>query len=304
MKRSLKSEKFWLYASLISFAVFYLTLTWKTTENIDSVITNSLFWGAIFFRLWQRRDRLSFKSDLFSTTFGLFLLAIALIKSVSLYWFESIIFLPFTPFFGCLGLAAIASGYKELKQYWLELLLVCLLFLPSDTLGWLFNKYFHIQTLTAKFAAYLLYYLGFNITSQNQDVFLNLSTGEHFIASVNYSCTGVSMIMLMLKLTLLLESLLKMKRWQHFLFPIAAVAIGFVLGSIRVCIMTLLLPQPDKFNYWHGTDGAQIFSTAAILIFFGFCYLILNKKTGNGERGIVTKQKIIANREKVISNGK
>jgi cyanoexosortase A len=302
MKRSLKSDQFWLCASLISFAVFYLTLTWKTTENIDSVITSSLFWGVIFVLLWRRRDRLNFRSDLFSTTFGLSLLAIVLVKSVSLFWFESSLFLPFAPFFGFLGLVAIASGFKGLKQYWLELLLVGLLFFPSDRFGWLFNKYFHIQMLTAKFASYLLYYLGFNTTSQNQDVLLNLSTGKHFVASVNYSCTGVSMIMLMLKLALLLESLLAMKRLQRFLFPIAAVAIGFVLGSIRVSIMTVLLPEPDKFNYWHGTEGAQIFSTLAILLFSGFCYLVLKEGTGNGEQGIGNGEQVTENMEKVIGN--
>ena len=100
MKRSLKSDQFWLCASLISFAVFYLTLTWKTTENTDSVITNFLFWGAIFLLLWRRRDRLNLRSDFFSTTFGLSLLAIVLVKSVSLFWFESSFFLPLTPFFG------------------------------------------------------------------------------------------------------------------------------------------------------------------------------------------------------------
>jgi hypothetical protein len=164
MKRSLKFDQFYLYGSLISFAVFYLTLTWKTTENIDAVVTNSLFWIAIIFLLWQRRDSLKFKSDFFSIVFGFSLLAIVLFKSISFFWFESLLFLPFTPFFGFLGLIAIASGYKGLKQYWLELLLVSLLFFPSDMLGWWFNKYFSIQILTAKFAAYLLYYLGFNTT--------------------------------------------------------------------------------------------------------------------------------------------
>ncbi|BAU63917.1 hypothetical protein STA3757_12860 [Stanieria sp. NIES-3757] len=287
MKRTFKSNQFWFYASLISFAVFCLTLSWKTTENIDSLITSSLFWGAIFLLLWRKRgqteelvkcNRINFKSDFFATVFGFSLLGSILFKSVSYFWFESLLFLPFTPFFGFLGIIAIASGFKGLKQYWLELLLSGLLFFPSDKLGWWFNQLFQTQIITAKFANYLLYYLGFNTISQSYNILLHLPEKGYFTASVNYACTGVSMMILMFKLTLLLESLVMMKMLQRFLLPIAAVVIGFVLGAIRVSIMTVLLPEPAKFDYWHGTEGAQIFSTLAILIFSSICYLALNKQ--------------------------
>ncbi|AFZ36283.1 exosortase [Stanieria cyanosphaera PCC 7437] len=281
MRRSLKTNQFWFYASLISLAVFYLTLTWKNTQNVDFIVTNSLFWGAIFLLLWRKRKQFSFGSDFFSTTFGLFLLTIVLIKSVSLVWFESLFFLPLTPFFGFLGLIAIAFGLKELRKYWWELLLSGVLFFPSDTLGWWFNRLFQIQIMTAKLANYLLYYFGFNTISQNYNIVLHLPEQGYFTASVNYSCTGVSMIILMFKLALLLESLVMMKQLQRFLFPTAAVMIGFFLGTIRVTIMTVLLPEPDKFTYWHGTEGAQIFSTLAIVIFSSFCYLQLKEQKFN-----------------------
>lgn len=278
MKRSLKSNQFWFFASLISLAVFYLTLTWKSTQNIDLIVTNSLYWGAIFLLLWRRHKEFNFSSDFFSTTFGLVVLTIVLIKSISFFWFESSLFLPLTPVFALLSLLAIAFKLKELRKYWWELLLSVVLFFPSEILGWWFNRLFQIQILTAKFANYLLYYFGFNTISQNYDILLHLPDQGYFTASVNYSCTGVAMIILMFKLALVLESLVTMKRLQRFLFPIAAVIIGFMLGVIRVTIMTVLLPEPDKFNYWHGTEGAQIFSTTAIVIFSSFCYLQLKEQ--------------------------
>jgi hypothetical protein len=36
-----------------------------------------------------------------------------------------------------------------------------------------------------------------------------------------------------------------------------------------------MIPEPAKFAYWHGSSGAQIFSTLGIVIFAGFCYWIL-----------------------------
>lgn len=281
MKQSFKTARFWLHTNLICLIIFYLTLIWKTTESIDAVVTNSLFWGVIYWRLWQNRKQLNFHSDPFSIIFGLILLAIVLYKSIFLFWFESSLFLPFTTFFALFGLLAIAFGLKQLKQYWLELLLASLLFMPSDTLGWWFNQFFHLQLITAKFTNYLLYYLGFNTISRGHTIILWLAPNKYYSAVVNYACTGTSMIMLMFKLALCLESCVVMKPLQRLIFPIAAIVIGFLLGSIRVSIMTILLPEPNKFNYWHGAEGAQIFSTLAIFIFSSFCYLLLQKSNNN-----------------------
>ena len=56
-----------------------------------------------------------------------------------------------------------------------------------------------------------------------------------------------------------------------------SITIGFVLGVIRVCIMTLMIPEQVTFDYWHGAEGSQIFSTVAIMIFSGFAYWVLNR---------------------------
>ena len=53
---------------------------------------------------------------------------------------------------------------------------------------------------------------------------------------------------------------------------------GFFSGVIRVCILTLAVPNPAKFDYWHGNSGSQIFSTFAVCIFAGFCYWIWQKQ--------------------------
>ena len=85
MKLWQKSDKFWLFSSLVSFAVLYLNLIWKTTADIDRLTTESLFWIAILWLLWLRRDKLNVNSNLFSTSFGLVLICLVLAKSFSLF---------------------------------------------------------------------------------------------------------------------------------------------------------------------------------------------------------------------------
>lgn len=273
MKLSSKSDKFWLFSSLVSSAVIYLNLVWKSTESIDRLSTESLFWVAILWLLWRRRDKLKLKSNVFATVLGSVLLILTLFKGFSLFWFESKL-ICFLPFMITLGLALIASGFKGLKQYWQELFFAGFLFFPVSTI---IDKLINITVLNAKISSFLLHYVGFNVGSQSNEIFLYLPDLGKFTAIVGYSCTGLSMMVLMLRLSLLLIAFFPLPKKEHILIPLESVGIGFGVGVIRVCILTLLLPEQAKFDYWHGSDGAQIFSTIGIVLFSFFCHFVLTK---------------------------
>lgn len=277
MKLLLKNDKFWIFSSLISLSILYLNLTWKTTGDLDRITTDSLFWGAILWLLWRRRDKLSLNNDLFSSFLGLLLIALVLFKSISMFEFESTL-ISLIPFFAAIGLASIASGLKGLRQYWRELFFAWFLFFPTGVIGYFSDRIFHITVLNAKFATYFLYYFGFNAASQGNKVLLSLPQKGNFKAIVDYPCAGVPMILLMLKLSLLLVTFFSLKKAQRIWLPLVAVGIGFFLGVIRVCILTLAIPNPASFDYWHGSNGSQIFSTLAILIFSFFCYSVIERQ--------------------------
>ena len=276
MKLWQKNDKFWLFSSLVSFAVLYLNLVWKTTSNLDKLSTESLFWAAIFCLLWKQKDKLKLKSTLFSNCFGLVLICLVLAKSFSLYWFESTL-IPLIPFLLTFGLALIASGFMGLKQYWRELFFAWFLFFPDGAIGTIIDKSIHITVINAKFASFLLHYVGFNVASQSNKVLLNLPDLGNFTAVVDYPCAGLPMIILMLRISLLLIAFFPLPKKERILIPLTSFGIGFGLGVIRVCILTLLLPTEAKFDYWHGSNGSQIFSTLAIVIFSIFCHSMLKK---------------------------
>ena len=273
MKLLPKSDKFWLFSSLVSCAVLYLNLVWKTTGDIDQITTESLFWIAILWMLWRQRNTLNLKSDLFSTCFGLVLIIVVLAKSFSLFWFESNL-IPLIPIFLTFALALIASGFKGLRQYWRELFFAWFLFFP---IGILIDKVINITVVSAKSASFLLHYVGFDVSTQSNQVFLYLPDLGKFTALVGYSCTGLQMMVLMIKLSLLLLAFFPLPKKERIFLPLISLGIGFGLGVIRVCILTLLLPNKDTFDYWHGSEGAQIFSTLSIMIFSFFCHLLIKK---------------------------
>ena len=275
-KNVVKSNGFWLLIILSFLGIFHLNLTWKSRENIDHLTTNILFYGAIFWLLWQRKEKINIQSDLFSSLIGLSLLVIIIIKAIYLFSFEYNL-LSLIPFGAGISLALIASGFKGLSQYSQELFFAWFLFFPTGVIGNFIDNIVKITVLNAKFATYFLYYLGFNVTNQGNEVLLSLPNLGDYKAIVDYPCAGVPMILLMLKLSLLLISFFPVGKSQCFSIPMVSIAIGFFLGVVRVCILTLVIPEQASFDYWHGTEGSQIFSTLAIMIFFGFAYWVLNR---------------------------
>lgn len=280
MKFSNKNNLFWLFFSLSWLGIFYLNLVWEHTENIDKLTTNTLFCGAIFWLLWQRKNKINLNSDLFSSLIGLGLLVIVIIKTISLFSFEDNL-LSLMPFSVGISMALIASGFKGISQYRQELFLAWFLFFPSGIIGNFIDNSIKITVLNAKFATYFLYYLGFNVTNRGNEVFLSLANFGDYKAIVDYPCAGVPMILLLLKLSLLLVSFFPVKKSQCFTIPIVSIVIGFLLGVVRVCILTLAMPEQTTFDYWHGSQGSQIFSTLAILIFSGYAYGILQREQLN-----------------------
>jgi cyanoexosortase A len=287
MKISHFSDRTWLFSSLISLSILYLNLIWRTTGDLDILTTDCLFWGAIIWLLWQRRNKLSYNSDLISSFLGLLLIGLILTKTISLFWFEATL-IPLLPFLTTASLALIASGFRNLRQYGQELFFAWFLFFPTGVIGRFIDSLIHITVLNAKLATYLLYYLGFNVASQGNELLISLPERGEFKAIVDYPCAGVPMILLMLKMALLLVTFVAFDKKQRILIPIISLAIGFILGVIRVCILTLMIPEPAKFNYWHGSSGSQIFSTLGIVIFSGFCYWIMQRQELNNSSSLST----------------
>lgn len=280
MKISHFSDRIWLFSSLISLSILYLNLIWKTTGDIDILTTDCLFWGAILWLLWKKQNQFCYDSDPISSFLGLLLMGLILAKIISLFWFESTL-IPLLPFFTTASLALIASGFKNLRQYAQELFFAWFLFFPTGVIGRSIDTLIHITVLNAKFATYFLYYLGFNVASQGNEVLLSLPERGEFKAVVDYPCAGLPMILLMLKMSLLLITFVPLDKRRRVLVPIVSIAIGFILGVIRVSILTLLIPEQAKFDYWHGSSGSQIFSTLGIFIFSGFCYWIMQRQELN-----------------------
>ena len=264
----LQNSNFSLFGIAVGLTAIHLILTWKVNANIDRLIISVLFWGAILCLLQRKRDIVNLESGIFSSFFGLLLIVLVLFKSISLFWFESS-FLKLAPLLLALGLGLLASGIKGLNQYWRELLLVLLLCLPEGPINQI-EELFSVTTLTAKFASFVFWYLGFDVS--NHGAMIYLPNGSVLVGT---PCTGTSTALLLLKLSCLFILLFSTNWIKKILVLIGSVLIAFVISGIRVILLAALVSNHKAFVYWHGPVGNQMFSTISILVFGLFCHFLL-----------------------------
>ena len=259
----LKTSKFLLLGIAAGLIAIHLTITWQR-EYTDLWGMSVLFWFVVCSLVWKKRNTLSLETGVISSSLGTLIIAAVLIEST----FPINKFPYVSPFISAVGLGLIASGFKGLKQYWQELLL---LFFPGAayvTLLFLMD----LPALTAKFATFVLWYLGFKV--YRQGVNINLPTGW---VEVNQACSGLETILQLWVLAVLFLVMFPITGHKKILVPVVATFLGFVINAARVALMAILVASSNlkTFEYWHNGNGSLIFSMISVLIFGLFCLVLL-----------------------------
>jgi cyanoexosortase A len=270
--KQLKYPELWLLGIGAGLIAIHLTLTWKS-DNSSLLGMSFLFWAAISSQIWEKRHSLNLESGIFSSFLGLLLIGLILLKSASLTSFG--VFLYITPFIIAVSLALLASGFKGLTQYKGELIALFCLVAPKVIPSFLTNS---ISSLTAKFAAFLLWYTGSSVVLSGNIIYLPTGSVEVFSG-----CSGVEQIFQMLGLAILFLLMFPQNQKQKILVPIVAIFLGFIINSLRVSLMAILVAkqQQEAFKYWHDGDGSLVFSTIAVLLFGVFCWFLMERSLTN-----------------------
>jgi len=265
--KHVQEPKYWLLGIASGLIALHLTLTSRTNDT-DLFGTMLLFWGVVAFLIWERHESLNFESGVFASFFGSSLIALILLKSSSISGYD--FFIRATPFLSAISLALLASGTKGLKQYWQELLILAYTAIPPGFIG----VFVDVALLTAKFSAFLLHYLGFEVVRKG--VLLILEKGS---VEVYHGCSGVNAMLQLLGLALVFLLMFPTTTGQKIILPIVAVITAFVVNAARVGLMAVLvsLSQPEAFKYWHEGNGSVIFSMIAVFIFGLFCWFAILK---------------------------
>lgn len=269
--RKLQNPQFWLLAVGSGLIAIHLTIVWRANE--PNFFNNSmLFWLTVCLLIWEKRHSLNLESSTFSSFFGITIIALILVRVAFFPTYSGSLFILFH-FISSFALALIASGFKGLRQYSKELLLlfsfVIIRILSTSSID--------ISLLTAKFSAFILWYLGFDVTRSG--VFIGLPQGNIEVYS---GCSGREQILQTLGISLMVMLIFSFDWKQKILLPVVAASLGFIVNAVRVFLMAILVTQGQKslFKYWHDGDGSLIFSFITVVLFGCFCWFLLR----NNER--------------------
>jgi cyanoexosortase A len=257
--------EFWLLATWVSFIAINLTLVGRLGDNIDDFAIQLLTWAVAVLLVIRNRHYLKFESTPSAIAVGTLLIIWVLIKSLLTRRINDILFI-LTPVMATVGIALIASGWKGLKQYWQAILLSGTLGIPIPFLFAAIEKVIPVNTFTAQFANSALWYGGVNVTQQGVTIISQFGAVE-----VARGCAGLPPIFMLLRITLMFVLVFPVSRFhQWILFP-SAIAIAFIVNSLRVALLVIISKQLDVFKYWHNGDGSQIFSVVAVAILLALC---------------------------------
>jgi cyanoexosortase A len=262
--RSLHFSKYLLLAIAIGLAVIHLSLILRDDDPYTNPQNSSFIasWAAVGYFVWSRRERLPLCSSPSASLIGAALLSVVLFWSASLNHYVH--FLKFSPLLSVVGVALLASGWRGLKFYWRELLVLAF---PAALSG--VSRVIDISLPTADLAANLLLIAGFRTFQEGVVIFYQSGA-----IVVNPGCSGLVVIWHLLNLVLIYLLMFPTRRMYWILLPIAATFIAFFINGIRVALIALLSTPPDKvaFDYWHEGDGSMIFSMTSVILLGLLCH--------------------------------
>ncbi|HEY9704846.1 MAG TPA: cyanoexosortase A [Allocoleopsis sp.] len=267
----LKNPQIRIFCSFICLIIFHQIITWNITANIDLITTNLVFYGVIIWLLYKKRTEITLKNHKITQFLGIVLISAIFAKSFFIFLPTDTQFWRVAALISTLGFILIISSWQGLKQFWIEYLILCLMLFPSSILEKFIENEIKLTILTAKFSAFWLHYIGFEVQRHLNTI--SLPNGSVF---VGYSCTGTPMIVLILKLSLLFSIMFPLPWKQKLWVVIAGLGMCFLLGGIRVALLAVIVSDKPTFDYWHGTQGAQIFSTLSMVGFAWLCKYMLD----------------------------
>ena len=263
----LKQPQFWLSVLAVALGAIHLTLIGRQKYIYETVI-NFLVYLAVASLLWEKRRNFCLETKVIPAFLGVLLIAFILLKTT---FITDDYFLVLFPFVSALALSLLASGFKGLIRYQQELTLLFFTGLPKILISSLLD----IPILTAKFATFLLWYSGFEVSNQGVNILLPTGTVE-----VGTDCSGRGAMSYLLTLAVIFLVMFPTKRNNNILVPIVAVIIGFVVNGIRVALMAILVATSNQelFRYWHERSGSLIFAIIEVSLLGLFCFFLLRQE--------------------------
>lgn len=255
---------------LLFIAALLITFNW---HFINYSSTYLLFWCAALSIAWKRKNELCLESNLLATSAGLILITWLLFRG-TVSEFQSDVITRIYPLVSITGICLLATKPSKIMQYWREIIIVGMTGVPWEHIFSLIPTVNTIAILDAKISRIMLWYVGFDV--QRTGDLVILPEGAIQIAG---ACSSFDLLGLMWQSCIVICFYFTVARNKKLLLLLCSTAIAFGVNGIRLCLMAVLVAakNDEAFHYWHGDAGAEIFTTAAILLLASVYWFLIER---------------------------
>jgi cyanoexosortase A len=165
------------------------------------------------------------------------------------------------------------GGPAALRRHWIKILVLFFLAGPH-LLAWWLRVPDLLAAWSTSFAGYALWYLGVDVSVKVPYIAVSGTVVE-----ITPECAGVDTITYLMGFALLALLLFPVPHRGWWKVLVLAAAVGFFTNVTRIAILAVLsaLDDPAHFDYWHTSEGSQVFGVAALAA-FSLVYWLLQRR--------------------------
>jgi len=238
-------------------------LAWAGIQGlmmVDSVVLFLADWTA-FLLMARRHARLApLKGSLLSQSVGLILILLSIIRLLTVREADSIAII-LGSYLGLGGAYLMFTRLRNLRDCWPELLVASIVLLRIGAVAGRVDAWLHVTPMTVEIGSWLLYLLGNETLVQGQTIATQMGA-----VILEWPCTG---LLTGGGLIAIATALAFSKPWSGpakvFIF-LSGLSLAFLTGCMRVVVMSYVVADVAKFQFWHGTPGFFTFA----LMTYGF----------------------------------
>lgn len=276
---------------LATLATLQLLLYWRSVHDVNQFIIQAVFIVGLFWGVHQKQRQLKPDGDLLGNLLGIIIILLVLFRAKYIFFVEASVFAYFSPWLILIGYILLVEGLSGIKKYRREIIVCILIIILSPLMviitGFLESgelEQFSVEVISAKLTSFMLWYLGFEPTNQGTIVYVNGGAIDIYLG-----CTAIPLLSELLKIALITVLFFRNLCRNFWLLFIMPVIISTVLSIIRLVIMALVVNDEEAFNFWHGIQGGNLFTTLAFVIFFGILLFTAPPHKENPKPSILTR---------------
>ena len=139
--------------------------------------------------------------------------------------------------------------------------LALLLWVGCPSLDWLgrLDAGGGVSSLTARLTGWLLALIGHDTRVAGNSIWW-----ENIRVDVLTPCTSLPLIQALVKTVVPGALLLRLTPRRTLWLALLIVPVSLMVSVVRCAVLVLAAPQPERFHFWHGPEGASVFTAVAL----------------------------------------